>query len=286
MDMETQLVQVPMDWADQLAWAAAAVGISLTASLILLGIWRRGYREIEQETGSVRTLRDDGVMWMFLACTLWCATYVLQVVALVLFPRAQPNSSALPFIRVVLSLTNSLFFVLATANIDAVKEASSFPARFLRRIRAEPFWILVSLVLVATTLCWLTGPSGRYCQGFDALTNVLTVLLITWGFFKSFQKRNFPIIAWLSVLVFSIFMVAELGELLHAINPAFLLARHQLFGTALSVGSDGTVSLLFIALTFSWVHEKSETWAEIYIADIGSVPTRDPKAPEHTVSKS
>jgi len=54
MDRATQLVQVPMDWRDQLAWAAAAVGISLTASLILLGIWRRGYTEIELETSATR----------------------------------------------------------------------------------------------------------------------------------------------------------------------------------------------------------------------------------------
>lgn len=78
-------------------------------------------------------------------------------------------------------------------------------------------------------------------------------------------------IAWLSVAVFSIFMVAEVGEFFHAINPTFLLARHQLFGTALSVGTDGMVSLLFIALTFTWVHEKLDE-IDIEIEDIREPP--------------
>jgi hypothetical protein len=139
MDTATQLLRAPLDWKNQFAWDAAAVGISLTASLILLGIWRRGYPEIEQETREKKTLRDEGVMWMFWACTLWCGTYVADILGLIAFGTLQANSLLVSFIRVVLSLTNSVFFLLATANIDAVKEESSLPANVLKRIRAYPF---------------------------------------------------------------------------------------------------------------------------------------------------
>lgn len=251
-----------MDWGDQLAWTLAAVGISMAASLILFGIWRRGISQVDPDTGTKIMSRDEGIMWMFWACTLWCCTHLADTVRLLIFPNLQENSP-ITFIRVLFSLTNSLFFILATANLDFVLKATrkkdlSVPVRFLNQVRGKPYWILGVLLAVATVLYSFTKPETKYCWGLDALVNILTIFVITWGFFKSFQKREFPIVAWLSVAIFSIFMVAEIGELLHAINPKYVLARHQLVGTALSVGSNGMVALLFIALTFSWVHEKAD----------------------------
>ena len=108
-------------------------------------------------------------------------------------------------------------------------------------------------------------------------------LLIAWGFFKSFQKRYFRVVAWLSVAVFSIFMIAELGDFLNVIFPDSSLNRHHLLGTALSVTTDGMVALLFIALTFSWVHEKYEDLAdEVFIAKIDIPRFRDARGAGNT----
>lgn len=260
-----------MDWGDQFAWALAAVGISLTASLILLGIWWGGVTEIVRDTGERKFVRDDGIRWMFLACMLWCGTYIADIVGLTVFTNLHvEHSSSIAFIRVVLSLTNSVFFLLATSNLDALKEDLSLPGQFLRQIRNHPVWIVASLILLATAFSLAAGAKSGLCQGLDASTNVLTILLLGWGFFRSFTKRRFPIIAWTSAVVFSIFLVAELGEFLNAITPTSLLARQQLFGTALSVATDGMVSLVFIAVTFSWVHEQNEKNAEII--DVYTLP--------------
>jgi hypothetical protein len=271
MEIPRQFFHAPSDW-QPFAWDAAAIGISLTASVILLGIWRRGYPEIEQETGQKQTLRDEGVMWMFLACALWCATYIVDVAGLIGLFQLPEDSSALAFVRVVLSLTNSVFFILATANMNAVKGDPGRIAALLRRTQSRAWWLVGALILVATMLFWFTE-RAMYCQGFDAVINVITILLMAWGFFKSFHKRGFPIIAGLSVIVFSIFLVTQVGIFVNAISRTSLFARNGLFGTAVAVGSDGMVSLLFIALTFTWVHEKSDKFATtITINDISDPP--------------
>src|SRR5579859_3531167 len=122
-----------MNTESQLAWTIAAVGISCTASLILLGIWRKGYSHCDPVTGTKVILREDGVMWLFWACTLWCFTSVAQVAQLLSFVHVQQNSLPLTFIRIVLSLTNSLFFILATSNLDAVRVESGRIARLLEQ---------------------------------------------------------------------------------------------------------------------------------------------------------
>jgi hypothetical protein len=261
METAIQLFHAPIDsehW-QRFAWDIAAICISLTASLILLGIWRRGYPEIaiEDDKKQKKTLRDDGVMWMFRACALWCATYIVDVAGLIGLFHLPEDSPVLAFVRVAFSLTNSVFFVLATANMNAVKDDdSSRLAALLGRTQSRAWYMAGVLILIAAMLFGLTERRAMACQLFDAVINVITILLMAWGFFKSFRERRFPIIAGLSLIVFSIFLFTEVGLFVNAISRTSLLARNRPFGTALAVASDGMVSLLFIALTFSWVHEK------------------------------
>jgi hypothetical protein len=264
MELATQLFHAPSDWY-RFAFDTAAVGISLTASVILLGIWRRGYPDIED--GQKKTLRDDGVMWMFRACALWCGTYIVDVAGLIGLFQLPEDSSALAFVRVALSLTNSVFFILATANMNAVKGDSGRLAALLAKTQSRAWALAGGLILIAAILFLFTERRAMYCQGFDAVINVITILLMAWGFFKSFHTRGFPIIAGLSAIVFSIFLITEVGIFVNALSSTSLFARNGLFGTAVAVGSDGMVSLLFIALTFSWVHEKSVNFANTITID-------------------
>jgi len=264
-------------WEYLFAWEAAVIGITLTASLILLGIWRRGYPAIDDTTGEKTTRQDEGVKWMFWACTLWCGTAIAAAVGIWKFHRL-PDSIWIVFVKVVLSLTNSLFFVLATANLDAVKAEAGFLKKTLEWIQARSLWILAFLIGTAIILCRVPKSEllqEKLCQGFDALVDVLTILLIGWGFFKSFQKRGFPIVAWFSVVVFLIFTVAELGDFFNAMNPESLFARYKLLGIALNVGTGGMVALLFIALTFSWVHEKLEDHINVNLDVLPKAVLRD-----------
>jgi hypothetical protein len=270
METASQFFHAPSDW-QLFAWDTAAIAVSLTASLLLFGIWRKGYPTIEQ--GQKITRRDDGVMWMFRACTLWCCTYIVDVVGLIGLFQVTQDSSALAFLRVALSLTNSVFFVLATANMNVVMDDSGRVAAALEWTQSRVWRLVGGLILIATILFFFTERGAMHCQLFDALVNVITILLMAWGFFKSFYMRGFPIIAGLSVVVFSIFLVTEVGVFVNAISRQNLLARNSPFGTALAVSSDGMVSLLFIALTFSWVHEKSDKFAEsVTILELGDTP--------------
>lgn len=275
MDTVNQLIQVSMDCGDQLAWSAIAVGITMTASLILFGIWRRGYWGIEATGGTRIRLHNEGIKWMFLACTLWCLAAIMKAVSLFLAGSLRLDRPALTFISVVLSLANSLCFVLATANLDATMADSSAPAKFLQRIRCNnPYLILTSLISAATVL-YFVDSAGKYVKGFDALVTFVTIFLITWGFFKSFWKRGFPLVAALSIVVFFIFGVAQSAEFFDVVAPNLLLARRQFLEMALSVGADGMASLLFIALAFSSVHEQTEELTDIFIENIPSPSFRE-----------
>jgi len=56
-----------------------------------------------------KTLRDDGVMWMFRACALWCATYIVDVAGLIGLFHLPEDSPVLAFVRVAFSLTIAFF---------------------------------------------------------------------------------------------------------------------------------------------------------------------------------
>src|SRR5437763_17209050 len=125
-------------WEYLFAWEAAAVGITSTASWILWGIWRRGYPDIDDTTGEKTTHQDEGVRWIFWACALWCCTAVVTAVGLIKLQK-MPDSIEMVFIKVLLSLTNSLFFVLATANLDAVTAEAGFLRKTLEWIHARRY---------------------------------------------------------------------------------------------------------------------------------------------------
>lgn len=262
-----------MDNLNKLAWTWVEVGVTFTATLVLFGIWRRGYPKYEPDTRDSKISHDEGIMWLFWACALWCCTSAAQIVGFALSKNLEDTFSSL--VRVAFSLTNSLFFVLATANLDELKHDPSLPARILAQIRGNPYRILASIIGTAA-LVWVAGRGNlKYCQDFDAFVSLLAILFIAWGFFRSFWRREFHIVAWLSVGVFSIFTIAQLAEPLVE-QLGLPLKNPELLKIAFRVGSGAMVALLFIAMTFSWVHEKTEELAVI-IKDIPDAKLSSPR---------
>ncbi len=265
---------IPMNWQDQFAWAVPPVGITLVASLILFGIWRRGVPEIERSTRKKTISRDDGVMWLFLACTVWCFTAVVQAIEPFKTGSLLPDNSSLTFLFVLFSVTNSLFFILATANLDAMTNDSGFVAKLLKNIRqnSTPYWILSALILITSVLRF-AWPKAPYYKGFDVAVSLVTIFLIVWGFTKSFWKRGMPIIAVLTIPVFLVFTITQIREFLPFLLPHLSEGTLTLLRIALRASSDGMVSLIFIAVTFSWVHEKADILADELTIPIPDIPT-------------
>lgn len=243
-----------MDSATQ--FAATSVSISLTASLILLGIWLSG--RPERKSGAPATIsRDEGIVWMCLASGLWFCTGILQL----LYVTRVLASPAL-FFRALFSVANSVCFVLATANVDEVKEAKGMLGDFFEFVREHRFsilWGCITPVVILGLLDLKNG--GRYYRVFDVVIGIPTLYLITRGFFIAFRKREIPILPWVSVGVFMVFAFAQFGELLEVrkLKLALGIAEFQSLSSvagAVRASSAGMASLLFIALTFSWMHKE------------------------------
>jgi hypothetical protein len=249
------------------------VSISLTAALLLLGIWLRGYIPLSdyrrfgppgsgpqtKESRQARKSRDDGIRWLSIACALWCVTGVLQLSRLLGHPEI--------FLRTLFSGVNSVCFLLAATNLDEVnRDPESLLRRILTPLGKNPI-LLFALVITAYVVLALgdlnrPGPE-RYYTLLDVLIGVVTVCLIAWGFFVSFWKREFPLLACASIPAFAVLALAQLialqdVRLITSLANATALQRILKVTPALGSASAGMASLLFLALALSWVYDMLE----------------------------
>ena len=257
-----------------IAFTAVAVSITFAAGFILCEIWRKRYTKIDPETNTAKELHDNGVKWLFVACMLWSVTSVIGLMQLTnLLPSPGGNeNSYLQFILIGFSLTNSLCFVLATANFDEtleeIREAEkekrkpSLAARVLNQINRKRYRIWICLIIVGAIL-WsmpLRIFKVSYCNAFDVFITFITLCWLGWAFLRTFRARNFPILKWFAAPAFVLFFISQLG------NAHFLFsAEHQLRRIAFSVSMDGIVALLFFTLAFSWADKRAQDILEMYV---------------------
>lgn len=233
------------------------IAICLVAMLTLLSIYLKGYRKDLTDT---QIDYDEGIVWMCVACALWCVMGILEI----------RHTDMAMLHRTLLSLANSVCFVGAAAHLDAYVGLKTPPLviRFILALQRKRIWFVGVVGLIALTFIVVSSfedNSTRHYVILDVLISVGTILLLMHGFWKSFWGRKFWILAVLSCAVLAVQLLAQIPEL-SKVSPewkAFFNVRPWLkaiddFSSELRVASKGMVSLLFVALTFTWVYAKSE----------------------------
>jgi hypothetical protein len=92
----------------------------------------------------------------------------------------------------------------------------------------------------------------------DVVLSIFTAAFLLYGLYTSFVGRAFTELQYLSVSVMVFIGLAQLGEL--RVHPWFTGVWHWLWIT----GFKAMLCLLFIALTYTWIHQKAQhlRWVE------------------------
>jgi len=259
-----QAVKQAVDKSVQLVVAWSQLAICGLAALVLLSIWRRGYWVSHDENA-----RDQGILWFAAALGVWSFIGLVQVVRL----TSQPNDWVAGILRTFLSIANSVCLIGAGVHLDAYKEAPpDFLAPFIRSFR-ERLWLWTALIV--TPVFIILAMFGLHTI-VDVVVSVLILTFLLYGFFISFRRRHFPILAYASVAVLLFEITAQIPELsqISALKPAFkivpLLWLAEIRWPLLLI-SKVMVVLLVIALAFSWIHERGAvriSQLEAVLADV------------------
>jgi hypothetical protein len=251
--------------------------VSLLASGILFGIWRRGNpREQKSQDGEGETSqnkenrRDRGHFWLFIACALWSCTGGLQ-----LFVTSKVWVDNARYFRTFFSLLNDACFVLAAAHIDEIKNGilpgmsyewtrkfrsvmSDRLKAILTPVRENERWVFAVIIIIGIIAGVLeyAHPAMLY-RWIDFFISIATILLIASGFVIAFFERNFSVLGWISMLVFSISILAEFAELWEVgyLNSwvAHLPLPLDSIIAFLRTANAESLSLVFVALAFTWM---------------------------------
>jgi hypothetical protein len=207
--------------------------VCLFAFLSLFAIWWHiGKRQ-----------NDFGQVWLALSVLCWSISGLLQVY---FYHKAEPNLLALEGWRSVLSLTNSLFILLALPWFR-------FLPKSIAPLINSKYWTLIvglpfMFSLLPTLSKMLSGSSISIISELDVYYALMTLGFLGFVLWESFAKRRLRLLAWLSLVCIGITLVAQFYKLMDA--PVNLNLFSAIFKTCLI--------MLFFALALSWVKELSE----------------------------
>jgi hypothetical protein len=233
-----------------LVWVRVSIGV--IATVVLFAIYRKGYWE-PKEKGR---LRDEGLLWMFLANLLWTSTGFLRLFDVGLWTT----------LRTFISLVNSTCFVLEEFKKDSFKQSNPRFDKIFRTMREHWSRVLLATVGVAAIGAFASaGSAQEYYKAFDVFVSITTILLLTWGFMISFWRREFHILAATSLVVFAALTVSQVADLSSfvAFVKSYTKQPAELVDAALQTAATAMTSMLFIALTFSWLYERHGSVIEL-----------------------
>jgi len=233
--------------------SVAQIYICSVASVTLWSIYRRGYSDAYRPAGAI--IRDLGFMWFSLACAIWCASAFFKI-------------EGWERLRTFVSVPNSVCVLGAALFLDVYIEMYS--QRIAPAIHQHRWMVWSGAALAAMLFglfCALTllddpeqGPHYQNIIDFATSTVVVAVLLI--GLALSFRKRGFRLLAVVAVIVLGFQVLAQVPELATVRHLGFFKNRvlHALVVNKwqLLLSSKTMECILFVGLSFSWIHEKAE----------------------------
>jgi len=222
--------------------------VFFVAGISLLSIWRMGDPDRRGETA-----RHTSIMFLAIACFFWSLMAVLQ------YRQSQPSDLPTIF-RTLFSTVNTAFILGATAGLEAYEE--SVP-RLLKKLMPtfsfqHATWIVMGVFVVVGFLMSMTFMlvAGRYADCPDILLGVTTLGFVLFGLYKSFQKRGFHFLAWLSIAVVVPYILVQFTEVPWLVN---FFKSHPLYNDlrwVANLSAKTMLCLLFMALIVSWLYEK------------------------------
>jgi len=149
--------------------------------------------------------------------------------------------------RSVLSLLNSLFILLALPYFKYLPAflESTIKSKYWKIIVGLPF--LFSLLPTLTKLFSLS--EHALISELDVYYSILTLLLLAWVLWESFNKRRLSLLAYLSIFCVAIIFIAQVYKLTD--NSMEELLFSAIFKSSLI--------MIFFALALSWVKDMAET---------------------------
>ncbi|MFK7809233.1 MAG: hypothetical protein AB8F74_15625 [Saprospiraceae bacterium] len=211
--------------------------VCLFAFLALMAIWYHIGRK----------QNDFGQVWLGLSILCWSLSGGLEICfAQMALNGTVTNSAFLEGGRSILSLLNSLFILLSLPWFRYIPPllSSFIKSKHWTLIVGLPF--VFSLLPTASKL--ISSQSPGMMSELDVYYSVLTLAILGYVLWESFQKRRLTMLAYLSVACILITFVAQVYKLTDLQINQILLAA--IFKSALI--------MIFFALALSWVKDLSE----------------------------
>lgn len=231
-------------------WQIVVCSFSFVA---LFSIWRH------LNPKELRSDKDYGLLWLAIAVLTWAISGGVEVYfaeSYRLFLLDNQNDTGFDFtffegLKSILSLLNSAFILLA---LPCFKHIPKLIRPFL--VSQSWNWLvgITFLFSVVMTLGMLVGvfvpKTTSWIYGIDVFFGLFTVFFLTLILWESFDKRNLRGLAVLSVACILFILAAQFLK----------LGDIEFWKVFFSCVFKTTLIMLFFALTFSWVDERSRTY--------------------------
>lgn len=226
------------------------ISISLIGGLTLLSI----YRNITQRFSDVLSENDDysgldkGLFFLSMGLMVWvfAGLWSLQKDAVQTL-----NPTLYHLGHASWSILNNLFLLLALTYFEEAPQL----------IRERPKKIMAIVVLTfisAFLLPWVPGTSANGTSSVawmvlpDFLLSCLVSILLMITLFRTFQKRDLPLIAIISVLSVGLILYSQLPELFPQLTSGFVQLAVKLIAKTVLI-------FVFLVLATTWVIRLAHT---------------------------
>ncbi len=213
------------------------MSVCLFAFLALIAIWFHLGR------------RQNDFGQVLLACSILC--WSISGAMEILYARGTLGMEHGTFYiqgsRSIFSLLNSLFILLALPwfkYLPSVLEAI-IKSKFWKLIVGLPF--LFSILPTITK--FINPQQSMLISELDVYYSILTLIILAWVLWESFNKRRLFLLAYLSIICVAIIFAAQL----------FKLTDHGMYQILFSAIFKSSLIMIFFALALSWVKDVSQT---------------------------
>ncbi|PYP89809.1 MAG: hypothetical protein DMG65_12885 [Candidatus Angelobacter sp. Gp1-AA117] len=116
-----------------------------------------------------------------------------------------------------------------------------------------------------TNMIFMLAYDGKYANCPDIALGVLVLVFVLVGIYKSFWKRGFHTLAWLSIAVVIPYIAVQFTELPWLADFFDKHARYDDLRWASNISFKIMLCMLFMALIVSWMYEKAGGKASLKI---------------------
>lgn len=233
----------------------------VTAALVLWRVYQRGF--IDHSAPGVSRLRyDRGFLYLAVAVLAWG----LVGVALIFVDRMGAATGRM--VRTGLSIANSTALIFAAAHLDyGTKWLDWLKRDTLTREFPRVGMVFVGLVIVSVALTALLSVFGL-AELVDFTISIIIITILMLGLWESFRARGFRTLPVVAIAVLAFQVIAQVPE----ISPAFAAWLGE-WRWIIVLNSKIMVIFLFLALAFSWMHQKyseAELNVELFVGSPAS----------------